>query len=133
MRFEQFTLQVGQLLLSEDADIIVVLDILLHLFDVLLHRLTIGLVPKPILQVPFVEVAYHILRLVLAAIYLLDSIEDNDEDNFMGHDPCSLVEMLVALLDALNGGLKHVLWLTIDANAYSQPDLSLGGSLEQRE
>lgn len=80
--------------------------------------------PKPVLQVPLIEVANHVLSLVLAIVDLLNSVEDHHENNLVRHYSCLLVEVFVALLNSLYRRLQHVLWLTVDAYTYGQPNLT---------
>lgn len=73
--------------------------------------------PEPVLEVYLVEVADHVLGLILGVVDLLDAVEDDRHDDFMRHDASALQKVLVALLDALDGGLQHVLGLAVDADA----------------
>lgn len=53
---------------------------------------------------------------------MLDSIEDNDYNNLMGHNTSLGHKIFVAFLNALDGGFQHVLGLAIAADANGQLD-----------
>lgn len=89
--------------------------------------------PKAILQVNLIEVADHILSLILWVIDLLNAIEDDYENDLMRHDACVIEEVFIAFLDAFDGGLQHVLWFWVYADADGQLDSPFGCPLEKRE
>lgn len=122
---EQFRLEGVELVLGEEADVIHFVLVehaeievaFLEFLQVLFQSLPVLLMPEPVLEIYLVEVADHVLGLVLRVIDLLDSVEDNRHDDFMRHDASALQEVLVALLDALYGGFEHVFGLAVDADA----------------
>lgn len=57
---------------------------------------------EAVFEIDLVEVTDHVLGLVLGIVYFLDTVEDDGEDDLVGHYACALQEVLVALLDAFD-------------------------------
>ena len=91
---------------------------LLELFQVLLEGLAVLFVHKAILDVDFIEEANHVLGLVLGIVDFFDAVENNYQDDLMGHDARVLQKIPITLLDALYCRLQHVLCLRVHAHAY---------------
>lgn len=130
---EQLPVKICELLLRKHINVIVVFDVLLHLLNVLFDSLTVRFMPKPILEVPLVEVTYHVLGLVLAVVYLLDSVEDHHQNDFVRHDACLLIEVLVAFLNSFYRRFQHVFRLAVHADTDCQPDLTLVRFFEEAQ
>lgn len=138
--FEEASLESIELVLSKETHIVHLIitkqaKIEISFFQfpqVLFQGLAVLFVPKAILEVDLIEIADHIFGLVLGVVDLLDAVEDDSEDDLVGHDARILQEVLIALLDALYGRFQHVLWLGVHADADCQLYATFGCSLEKR-
>lgn len=86
---------------------------------------------KAVLDIYFCEVRDHIFGLVFGVVDFFDSVEDDNHDDLMRHDSGIIEEVTVAFLYALDGGLKHVLGLTVYTDTNGQLNPPLRSSLEE--
>jgi hypothetical protein len=86
---------------------------------------------EAVLDIYFGEVRDHIFRLVFGVVDFFDSVEDDNHNDLMRHDSSIIKEVTVAFLYALDGRLKHVLWLTVYTDTNGQLNPPLRSSLEE--
>ena len=62
---------------------------------------------------------------------MLDTVKNDDDDDFVRHDTCFFQKLFIALLDSFNGRFEHVFGLTVDTYTDGQFYSSLFGSSKE--
>lgn len=89
--------------------------------------------PESIFDIDLIEEGDHIFSLILGVVNFFNAVEDNTQDNLMGHDASIIQKISITLLNTLYCRLQHVLWLTVHTYANGQLDPTFGCASEKRK